>query len=156
MPKVDHKRVEREKREKQEKQDAQARIMREFINRHLHLLSNPRTREVLQMRYGYTYATCHTLEEVGACFGVTRERVRQIQVLAEEKITMFTIEKDVPLVGGHFRGLTRECCDTLKSMEKVSDTERRVWLVSKNGTQDSNTPKAEQPSPTEKLGSLQP
>lgn len=159
MPKVDHERIEREEREKK---DAQALITREFINRHLYLISNFRTKEVLRMRHGYTHATCHTLEEVGAHFGVTRERVRQIQVLAEERIAMFTIEKDIPLPPGRFGGQAGEFCETLKSMEvgdsflipikgknsllceaakslgyvvtsrKVSDTERRVWLVAKN------------------------
>ena len=38
----------------------------------------PREEEVLKLRFGLKGGTCHTLEEVGNMFGVTRERIRQI------------------------------------------------------------------------------
>jgi RNA polymerase primary sigma factor len=38
-----------------------------------------REREVLEMRYGLTGQQARTLEEVGRAFGVTRERIRQIE-----------------------------------------------------------------------------
>lgn len=40
---------------------------------------NDRERAVLEMRFGLTNGQGHTLEEVGQAFGVTRERVRQIE-----------------------------------------------------------------------------
>ena len=38
-----------------------------------------REREVIEMRYGLTGQQARTLEEVGRAFGVTRERIRQIE-----------------------------------------------------------------------------
>ena len=38
-----------------------------------------REREVIEMRYGLKGHQARTLEEVGRAFGVTRERIRQIE-----------------------------------------------------------------------------
>ncbi len=45
-----------------------------------------RERKILAMRFGLEDGVTHTLEEVGQVFGVTRERIRQIQAKALEKI----------------------------------------------------------------------
>ncbi|PIU99308.1 RNA polymerase sigma factor RpoD [Candidatus Wolfebacteria bacterium CG03_land_8_20_14_0_80_36_15] len=45
-----------------------------------------REQEILKMRFGLTDAITHTLEEVGKKFNVTRERIRQIEAKALEKI----------------------------------------------------------------------
>lgn len=47
---------------------------------------NPREQRILNMRFGLSDGISHTLEEVGQEFGVTRERIRQIEAKALEKI----------------------------------------------------------------------
>jgi RNA polymerase primary sigma factor len=54
-----------------------------------HALSalTPREERVLRMRFGIGMDTDHTLEEVGQQFGVTRERIRQIEAKALKKLS---------------------------------------------------------------------
>ena len=67
-------------------QDASHRILTEHIQAVLDELS-PKERKILEMRNGLTGdGVCYTLEEVGREFGVTRERIRQIEAKALEKI----------------------------------------------------------------------
>jgi RNA polymerase primary sigma factor len=47
---------------------------------------NKREREVLELRFGLRDGQAHTLEEVGREFGVTRERIRQIEAKALRKL----------------------------------------------------------------------
>jgi len=46
----------------------------------------PRERKVLQLRFGLDDGRSRTLEEVGKEFGVTRERIRQIEAKALRKL----------------------------------------------------------------------
>ena len=61
------------------------RILADQINDILGDLS-PKERKILEMRHGLADGIYHTLEEVGREFGVTRERIRQIEAKAIEKI----------------------------------------------------------------------
>jgi RNA polymerase primary sigma factor len=66
--------------------DAASReLLREQIKNVLGFLSD-REREVLEMRFGLNDGKDHTLEEVGRSFGVTRERIRQIEAKALRKL----------------------------------------------------------------------
>ncbi len=66
--------------------DAAARqLLKEQIRGALAVLSQ-REREVLEMRFGLADGQEHTLEEVGQHFGVTRERIRQIEAKALRKL----------------------------------------------------------------------
>lgn len=60
-------------------------ILTDQIQEILDTLSE-KERKILEMRHGLLDGTYHTLEEVGKEFGVTRERIRQIEAKALEKI----------------------------------------------------------------------
>jgi RNA polymerase primary sigma factor len=64
---------------------ASKQLLKEQVHSILDSLSD-REREVLEMRFGLKDGQAHTLEEVGEFFGVTRERIRQIEAKALRKL----------------------------------------------------------------------
>jgi len=60
-------------------------ILKEYVQVVLADL-DPREQKILKMRFGLEDGVTHTLEEVGKEFGVTRERIRQIEAKALERI----------------------------------------------------------------------
>jgi len=68
-------------------QESSERILTEQVKSILNDLS-PKERKILEMRHGLMDGIYHTLEEVGKEFGVTRERIRQIEAKALEKIRL--------------------------------------------------------------------
>lgn len=66
-------------------QDSSRRIVSDQVKEILSDLP-PKERKILEMRHGLLDGYTHTLEEVGKVFGVTRERIRQIEAKAHEKI----------------------------------------------------------------------
>ncbi len=64
---------------------ASRQLLKEQIRSALGVLSE-REREVLELRFGLQDGQDHTLEEVGKHFGVTRERIRQIEAKALRKL----------------------------------------------------------------------
>jgi RNA polymerase primary sigma factor len=66
---------------------ASFKLLQEYIALALEEL-NERERQVLVMRFGLEDGKVRTLEEVGAYFGVTRERVRQLETKALAKLRM--------------------------------------------------------------------
>ncbi len=60
-------------------------LLKEHITEVLSLLT-PREQKILKMRFGLESGRSHTLEETGQEFGVTRERIRQIEAKALSKL----------------------------------------------------------------------
>lgn len=60
-------------------------LMKGHVDEFLNLLP-PREQKILRMRFGLENGRAHTLEEVGQEFGVTRERIRQIEAKALKKL----------------------------------------------------------------------
>ena len=66
-------------------QESSRRILSDQVRSVLEEL-NPKERKILEMRYGLLDGIQHTLERVGEEFGVTRERIRQIEAKVHEKL----------------------------------------------------------------------
>jgi RNA polymerase primary sigma factor len=60
-------------------------LLKDYVRESMKDLT-PREQKILEMRFGLTDGVSHTLEEVGREFDVTRERIRQIEAKALEKI----------------------------------------------------------------------
>ena len=68
---------------------ASLRLLKDHVQEVISDLT-PREQKILEMRFGLTDGIAHTLEEVGQEFGVTRERIRQIEAKSLEKIATKT------------------------------------------------------------------
>ncbi len=66
-------------------QQAARRVLREQMMAIINDLT-PREQKILRMRFGLDDGITHTLEEVGREFGVTRERIRQIEAKSIERM----------------------------------------------------------------------
>ncbi|MBI4281809.1 sigma-70 family RNA polymerase sigma factor [Candidatus Uhrbacteria bacterium] len=64
---------------------AALQLLKDYVKQAIVDLS-PREQKILEMRFGLIDGVTHTLEEVGQEFGVTRERIRQIEAKALEKV----------------------------------------------------------------------
>lgn len=66
-------------------QSASRKLLKNHVGEVLEELT-PREQKILKIRFGLEDGVTHTLEEVGQEFGVTRERIRQIEAKALDKI----------------------------------------------------------------------
>ena len=73
---------------------AQADMARKRVNRLLEYL-DPRTREVIKMRTGLDGSEEMTLEQIGQHFGITKERVRQINVRGMKQLREWAAKENV-------------------------------------------------------------
>ena len=64
---------------------AALQLLKDYVKESIRELS-PREQKILEMRFGLVDGVSHTLEEVGQEFDVTRERIRQIEAKALEKL----------------------------------------------------------------------
>ena len=95
---------------------------------------NPRTREVIEKRFGLRSVSCQTLEAIGQNLGITRERVRQIEALGLARLAnksvlepikpiFAIIEKHLADYGGIRKkdSLLRELSELLSLKEKNNE-----------------------------------
>ena len=81
-------------REEDPLRDLNRQALRSSISRALEGLSY-REREIIRLRFGLADGYAYTLEEVGSIFEVTRERVRQIEAKAVEKLRQPGVDVDL-------------------------------------------------------------
>ena len=60
---------------------ASAMVIRELMSR-----LNPRQQQILRLHFGMEDGVCYSLEEIGRKLGVSKERVRQIERQAMDKL----------------------------------------------------------------------
>jgi RNA polymerase primary sigma factor len=84
----------RDQREVDALADVNRQALRSSITRALEGLSY-REREIIRLRFGLADGYAYTLEEVGTMFAVTRERVRQIEAKAVDKLRQPGLEVDL-------------------------------------------------------------
>ena len=74
--------------------DLDMKDRRTEINRWLDIL-NETERSIIKMRFGLDSDESMTLEKIGTVFGVTRERIRQIEKTALEKLRKYTMRANI-------------------------------------------------------------
>jgi DNA-directed RNA polymerase delta subunit len=79
-----------------------SKLLSKKIEKALLFLTNPRVREVIEKRFGLKTGKTETLESIGKNYGITRERVRQIE---DNGLKILKSEKVCSLLGPVFESL---------------------------------------------------
>jgi len=94
--------------ENEDKKESTNLYYKEQLRKALDRLAT-REREIIKYRYGLEGERPHSPEEVGAMFGVSRERIRQIEAKAKKDLA------------NYLREIEREESGTLNEEESVKD-----------------------------------
>lgn len=86
-------------------------------------LSN-KEREILNLRYGFVDGRVYTLKEVGNLYGITRERVRQIQARAEKKIMFSPYARELAFYTSDYQ-------NSLNSLNSYKEEYNRKMVLKK-------------------------
>ncbi len=104
-------------------------IRKEFNEAVFNSILTDREKEVIKYRYGFVDGQIYTLEEVGKMYGITRERVRQIEAKALRKLK---IDRQVRSFNPN-----EEYIDPLTRYEKQQERENAKSLKFSNYTHTS-------------------
>ncbi len=74
---------------------AQRQELKDKIHKVLLHSLDPREQNIIKMRYGIEMSRAHTLKEVGEKFSLTRERIRQIEIHALQKIRSDSMQPEL-------------------------------------------------------------
>eukprot|EP01026_Neomeris_dumetosa_P049436 TRINITY_DN43090_c0_g1_i3.p2 TRINITY_DN43090_c0_g1~~TRINITY_DN43090_c0_g1_i3.p2 ORF type:complete len:406 (-),score=72.81 TRINITY_DN43090_c0_g1_i3:474-1691(-) len=72
-----------------EKQDPEQNVFKKMMHKDIEAALNtltPKERMIIKLRYGINGGRSHTLEEIGSLLNLTRERVRQIEIIAKANL----------------------------------------------------------------------
>ena len=69
---------------------------------------DPRQREIVRQRFGLAGGRCATLQELGDTYGISRERVRQLEVKALRKLEKLVGDRQVSTANGRPESLVRK------------------------------------------------
>jgi RNA polymerase primary sigma factor len=110
----------RDAREEDPLRDVHQQALKDCVKKALEGLPY-REREILRMRFGLADGYSYTLEEVGTIFSVTRERVRQIEAKAVQKLRQPGFHMDLSsFIDGRFAADERPGLEAKASREEES------------------------------------
>ena len=98
---------------------------------------NHREQIILQYRYGIGCQE-HTLEDVATVFGLTRERIRQIQARAEEKLKVFLSQLDPNQESLFKADFPEDCPDAFEKLgidEKINMVNESLNIIQSEGVE---------------------
>lgn len=99
----------------------------ELISELLRLLSK-KEREVIEKRFNLNHTRKHTLEEIGKSFDVTRERIRQIEKSALQKLKRNVFTTALPSIFDYAREILQEHGGVLKEEDFFNTLTERTNL----------------------------